>query len=191
MSQVTLPYHEGPWSEDDYLALGETDHRIELIDGSLWVSPAPNRPHQHISAFLWLALQATARTAGFQVLLTTNLRLATGRILIPDLVVDNGPPLEIVGEATDAVLVCEITSPSNATSDRILKRALYAEAGVPWYLLVEPDFSDYASLTLRLFRLTGREYVEHALAKQGETLRSRLPFPISISTDDLISPWRE
>lgn len=186
MSMGMLDDHEGPWTEADWLALGETNARIELIDGSLWVSPAPNYPHQAISTQLLFSLREPARNAGLRALPTTNVRLHTGRIVIPDIVVDQGPRLGVIGEASDVVLVCEITSPSNAITDRQQKKLFYSAARIPWYLLVEPGFGDYESVTLQLFRLEGQAYAEHATAKRGETLISDLPFPIAIDTEDLL-----
>jgi Uma2 family endonuclease len=88
--------------------------------------------------------------------------------------------------AADTLLVAEITSPGDAAYDRETKKRLYAEAGIEWYLLVEPDFIDYESVTLRLFRLEGHAYAEHAVAKPGETLVSDQPFSIALNTDALV-----
>src|SRR5689334_23195464 len=86
-AKATLDDHEGPWTEADYLALDETNNRIELIDEGLWVSPAPNYPRQNISLLLTIALRPALRAAGLYSGLAANVRLAPGRIVIPDLVV--------------------------------------------------------------------------------------------------------
>jgi Uma2 family endonuclease len=186
VSMGTLDDHEGPWTEADYLALGETHHRIELLDGSLLVTPSPNDHHNEIMANVRDALRPAARAAHLRAPLVPNVRLGNDRILIPDLAVKKGPTEAVISNAAEVVLVCEVTSPSNAATDRGLKMHAYAAAGIPWYLLVEPDFADYESVTLRLFRLTDGAYVEHAAAKQGETLVSDEPFPLSISTELLL-----
>ncbi|WP_231954638.1 Uma2 family endonuclease [Actinoplanes derwentensis] len=186
MSMGTLDDHEGPWTEADFLALGETSHRIELLDGSLLVSPSPNDHHNEILGNVRDSLRPAARAADLRAPLVPNVRLHTDLVLIPDLAVKKGPTEKSISNAAEVVLVCEVTSPSNSAMDLSYKMQVYAKAGIPWYLVVEPDFVDYASVTLHLFRLEGDVYVEHATAAQGDTLVSDLPFPLSISTDFLL-----
>jgi hypothetical protein len=50
-AQVDLFDHDGPWTEQDFLALPE-ERRIELLDGELLVSPAPRHAHQRLSSRL-------------------------------------------------------------------------------------------------------------------------------------------
>jgi Uma2 family endonuclease len=71
----------------------------------------------------------------------------------------------LVAEAAEVGLVCEISSPSNAAHDRVMKMHAYAAAEIPWYLLVDPQ-----PLALHLYRLGGDEYVEEAHVVGGEPL---------------------
>jgi len=175
--------HVMPWTEEEYLALGETPDRVELFDGSLFVSPAPTPRHQLVSSNLLIALRPPAKLAGLEVYETVNIRLRPNRIPIPDLVVT--VPIDIdqvVHDATSVVLVAEIISPNNAATDRVLKMHYYAEAGIEWYLLVEPD-----APSLRLHRLEGSKYLEYASAEPGTPLRMDAPVKVDIDPVTLLS----
>jgi Uma2 family endonuclease len=158
--------HVGPWSEEDYLALDVTGERVELFDGSLYVSPAPTPQHQHVSQELLAAMRPGARAAGCRLYAAINVRLRPGRILIPDLVVTNKiDSRRPIVEAADVRLVCEVLSPSTSATDKVLKMHHYATARIDWYLLVEQD-----TAALSLYCLEGDHYVPHSSAAPGQRL---------------------
>lgn len=173
-----------PWTESEFLALGETPERIELFDGSLHVTPAPTPRHQYISGELLVALRPAARTAGLHVLEAVNVRLRPDRIPIPDLVITSDIDFdELIIDAAALVLACEIISPSNAATDRVLKMHYYAAAGIPWYLLIEQETG-----TLHLYRLTDGTYTEHSVTKAEEILQLTEPVVATISPAELLPP---
>ncbi|MFF0256020.1 Uma2 family endonuclease [Micromonospora zamorensis] len=171
-----------PWTESDYLALGETAQRIELLDGGLLIGPSPSVRHQVIVGGLAAALEPGCAAVNRTLLPVINLRLNATRILNPDLVVTAELDLTADCVPADAVLlVGEVTAPHTALIDRVLKPHLYATAGIEWYLLVEQD-----PLALNLQQRQGGHYVERATTKRGEVLELTEPVKATIRPEDLL-----
>jgi Uma2 family endonuclease len=179
--------HVGPWTEQDYLALPADRRRIELLDGSLLVSPSAGHRHQRLSSQLWFALSAAAPD-GLEVLEAINVRVAPGRILIPDLAVVSTPGSDrTVAEAADVVLIVEITSPSNAAIDRAVKPQLYAQAGIPHYLLIELGAGPPIAV---VFGLGQRHYLPLQRTEPGDRLRLEEPFGVDVDLAALATATR-
>jgi len=125
----------------DYWALPEGEP-IELIQGRLIVSPAPNFLHQTISLLLSeILLQAARQGGGRASAAPIDVILADHTILQPDLVYISKSRRGIVKPRVEGApdLVIEILSESNSRRDRVDKLNLYAEFGVAEYWIVDPN----------------------------------------------------
>ncbi|MDT7804607.1 MAG: hypothetical protein QOI78_8040 [Actinomycetota bacterium] len=180
-SDLSIPPRPEGWTVEQVLALPEDQtslQRIELVDGVLLVSPWPGLEHQRLVGRLLGQLAAGAGDQ-FEAFPGANLVLGNSgnRLLIPDLIVTDEPGLKGVSlTEKQVVLVVEIVSPSTKVQDRILKRAIYAEALIPFYLLVEPGEPDTATL----FELQGEDYEPVAKSEAGKLTFTR-PFEAEIT----------
>ncbi|GAA4921285.1 putative restriction endonuclease [Actinomycetospora succinea] len=166
--------HDGPWTEADVLAL-PVDRHVELLDGSLLVSPTSSNRHQWLSSRLWVALNEAA-PPDMRALEAVNIRVGTDRLLIPDLAVIRQPDMSaLVTDALAVRLVLEIVSPSNAFMDRAVKPQLYAQAGIPVHVRVELGTDEPVGHVLAL-----DETGAYRETTSGTTITLDRPYPVTI-----------
>jgi Uma2 family endonuclease len=136
--------HPAPWTVDEWakLILGGTiddGRRVELVEGSLIVSPAPAMAHQ-VAADELRTVLAEAAPADLLVVTAVGLPMPAAQAgFIPDvLVVDRAAARSGPLAAPSMVrLAVEVVSPSTVTTDRRVKPEKYAAAGIPVYWRVE------------------------------------------------------
>lgn len=130
-------------SEEGFLSLPESMEKIELIDGEVIMSPAPNTWHQELLLRIVFALRSWAQRAAptaFVGISPLDVRFGPDRILQPDaIVVLSGVSLQAVGPIDRIPDLCIEVLSSNRAYDRLTKRHVYAEAGVSEYWVVEPS----------------------------------------------------
>lgn len=127
---------------DDYAAVPADGMTYQIIDGEVFVTPAPNPFHQRASKRLQRQLEAffedTGRGEVFDA--PIDLILSPHDILQPDLVVVTDPSI-VSGRGIEAppLIVVEVLSPSSVKHDRQVKARRYAVLGVAHYWIVDPD----------------------------------------------------
>ncbi|GLZ39432.1 Uma2 family endonuclease [Actinokineospora sp. NBRC 105648] len=157
----------------------DNGQRVELVDGALVVSPCAGGRHQRLVTRLVIDLDQ-AVPGEFEVLVGVNVKLNAQRVVIPDAVVTNAPGHDaLYYDAADMAVVVEVMSPSSRSFDKAHKMALFAEARIPFYLLVDPAVRPAAAT---LYRLVGSDYAPVAISSDG-WLRSTEPFPIDLKLD--------
>jgi Uma2 family endonuclease len=169
--------HSGPWTLDEWLALPEGPPYTELVDGLLVMSPVSAYRHQRLMVRLWQQLDAAA-PAQYEVMPEANVALGGDRALIPDFCIIDRPGFDgLILPARHVVLVGEIASPSTRLYDRTTKRALYADARIPYLLLVDPSCQPPSA---GCYELLDGSYVERVRSEDGLLLLDR-PFPVRLT----------
>ena len=129
-------------SEEDFLALPESNQPIELVDGEVIVSPSPTFWHQEVLSRLVTQLRSWAAATPVSVSVAQaplDVRFGTGRILQPDAMVFlPALPSDVTTPIDQVPKLCIEVLSSNRVYDRLTKRFIYAEAGVQEYWIVEP-----------------------------------------------------
>ena len=98
---------------DEFLAIGETQERYELIDGVVVLSPSPFPSHNEITARITGQLFVFAERHGtIRFFPETDIRLNTGKVYRPDIAVyiANRIPKRVPRLDTPPDLVVEVLS---------------------------------------------------------------------------------
>jgi Uma2 family endonuclease len=149
----------------DLLALPE-DTRAEILAGEVIAMPAPLPRHSKVQRALGRFIggpydddDGHGGPGGWWILLEVDVRLGVHDVVRPDLagwIRHRLPepwdirPIDVVPD-----WICEVLSASNAAQDRVRKRRLYAQHGLPFYWIADP-----IERTLEAMRLEGGRWVE-------------------------------
>jgi len=160
----------------DYCALPEDGRRYEILDGDLFMSPAPGVNHQRILMRLARILADHVDAAGLGEVFIAPLDILLGEhdIVQPDIVfVATANQVVVTEKHIRGVpdLLVEITSPSRPELDTRDKRVVYARCGVPCYWIVDPSERRVSEL-----KLAGGGYVA-ASEPAGDTIFRPALFP--------------
>ncbi|HUG37564.1 MAG TPA: Uma2 family endonuclease [Candidatus Limnocylindrales bacterium] len=152
---------------EDYAGIPTDRNRHEIIDGNLFVTPAPSPLHQRVSRRLQRILEDYfhPREVGEVFNAPIDVILSPHDVLQPDLVLARAPQVSARGIEGPPVLVIEILSPSTMRQDRNAKARRYAELGVGHYWIVDPE-----ARRIECYRLVGSEYAMLIVADDDSVL---------------------
>lgn len=143
---------------EDFLQLPDDGRRYEILDGELFMSPAPRPIHQWVLLNLvtYVRDHVVVHDLGDVFIAPVDVLLSEHDIVEPDLVFIAKANEHIVGDTNIRGvpdLLGEVLSPSKPTYDTRDKLSVYARCGVPFYWWLDPD-----KRTLSELRLVDRAY---------------------------------
>ncbi|CAN5921654.1 hypothetical protein BH11GEM2_BH11GEM2_30660 [soil metagenome] len=132
------------WTVSDVRALPDDGNRYEVIDGELFVTPAPAWRHQSAAGRLFAMLLAylDRERLGYVFVAPADVIFSPRRAVQPDVFVVppvNGRRPERFEDAGRLLVAVEVISPGTGRADRVKKRSLYRDEGVAEYWIVDLD----------------------------------------------------
>jgi Uma2 family endonuclease len=159
---------------EDYLQLPDNGKRYEIIDGELYMSPAPTTGHQRIVGRFHLAIGnfLEENPIGEVFFAPTDVILSEIDILQPDVVFISKEKFERLAReniqgAPD--LMIEVLSPGTENRDRTIKLKAYSKFGVQEYWMASEKKE-----TGEVWRRKGKKLVFHALLDRTQILTTSL-----------------
>jgi Uma2 family endonuclease len=139
-----MPQLERYWTVADLEDLPDDGNRYEVIDGELFVTPAPALKHQEAAFQLGRVLAdfLERQHVGHAFIAPGDIIFSPKRGVQPDIFVTplfNGRRPERFADVGHLLLAVEVLSPSTARADRVSKRRLYREEQVDEYWIVDLD----------------------------------------------------
>ena len=141
---VEMPSVKRDWTVADVHALPDDGKRYEVIDGALFVTPAPSLRHQEAVAKLYviLAQYLERQRVGHAFIAPADIIFSPRRGVQPDVLVTplvGGRRPESSSDVKRLLLAAEVLSPTTARADRVDKRKLYRDERVPAYWIIDLD----------------------------------------------------
>lgn len=181
-----------PLTVAEYLALGETEVRTELQEGSLTLVPNPG--YDHAVALTELVFRLTSRLPRHLVgVHRVDIDLALvppdepGTSRCPDVIVvdrwsdDQAFAPDRIPRGPEVRLVVEVVSAASRRLDTVVKRTEYAEAGIEHYWIVDLE----RPVSLVACRLDGRASYRDEGEVTGRFVTTE-PFDLELELDDLL-----
>lgn len=149
---------QGHWTHADWERLPEDGKRYEIIGGVLYMSTAPSFFHQWIVLQLveYIGIPAKQQGRAIPIFAPVGVLMPGCDPVQPDFAIVRAERASIIHErrirgVPDAIV--EILSPGNRSYDEEIKRDACASAGLPEYVIVDPE-----ARTLQRYRLEQGRY---------------------------------
>jgi Uma2 family endonuclease len=180
---VDIPNRLEVFTYEDYKNLPDNGKRYEIINGELYMVPAPTLGHQDTIGEFYFTIKSFLQTnpLGKIYLAPTDIVFSEIDVLQPDLIFVSKGKFDILTReniqgAPD--LVIEVLSPGTEKRDRTIKLKAYSKFGVKEYWMANDERE-----TAEIWRRKGKKLDYHATLDRTQTLITPLLPRLEISLE--------